>query len=245
MLRLVDRHRAVQVKRFPRGGDPDAAAPAQCAAKKIAKAAGFQQFRPSGFCRPLSDCAAHCECPGDRGAGDCYPLASRWVSLVLAMEVGISRWQTDGGARNSPADPRHERGQPAVGRSADPWRTPQTWHRCSANLGRQIHGKAFLRNHADGIASIDLFVVPTLSLRLLYGLLILSHGRRQILWLGVTAHPSAEWIARQLTEAEVHHPQSRSRLRRDIQTAASRDGHSRPANCAPLAMAEWPYGTAD
>jgi hypothetical protein len=35
----------------------------------------------------------------------------------------------------------------------------------------------------------------------LYGLLILRHGRRQILWLGVTAHPTAEWIARQLTEA--------------------------------------------
>jgi hypothetical protein len=47
--------------------------------------------------------------------------------------------------------------------------------------------KAFLRNHADGIASMDLFVVPTLSFRLLYGLLILRHGRRQILWLGVTA----------------------------------------------------------
>ncbi len=61
--------------------------------------------------------------------------------------------------------------------------------------------KTFLRNHADGIASMDLFVVPTLSFRLLYGLLILSHGRRQILRLGVTAHPSAEWMARQLTEA--------------------------------------------
>ena len=48
---------------------------------------------------------------------------------------------------------------------------------------------------------MDLFVVPTLSFRLLYGLLILCHGRRQILWLGVTAQPSAEWIARQLTEA--------------------------------------------
>jgi len=59
--------------------------------------------------------------------------------------------------------------------------------------------KTFVRNHADGIASIDLFVVPTLSFRLLYGLLILRHGRRQILWLGVTAHPTAEWIARQLT----------------------------------------------
>jgi hypothetical protein len=48
---------------------------------------------------------------------------------------------------------------------------------------------------------MDLFVVPTLSFRLLYGLLILRHGRRQILWLGVTAHPTAQWIARQLTEA--------------------------------------------
>jgi transposase InsO family protein len=61
--------------------------------------------------------------------------------------------------------------------------------------------KTFLRNHADGIASIDLFVVPTISFRLLYGFLILLHGRRELLWLGVTAHPNAEWIARQLTEA--------------------------------------------
>jgi hypothetical protein len=44
-------------------------------------------------------------------------------------------------------------------------------------------------------------VVPTISFRLLYGLLILHHDRRQILWLGVTAHPTAEWISRQLTEA--------------------------------------------
>jgi hypothetical protein len=48
---------------------------------------------------------------------------------------------------------------------------------------------------------MDLFVVPTISFRLLYGLLILHHDRRQILWLGVTAHPTAEWISRQLTEA--------------------------------------------
>ena len=61
--------------------------------------------------------------------------------------------------------------------------------------------RTFLRNHAEGIAAMDLFVVPTFSFRLLYGLVILNHGRRQILWLGVTAHPTAEWIARQLTEA--------------------------------------------
>ena len=61
--------------------------------------------------------------------------------------------------------------------------------------------KTFVRNHADGIASMDLFLVPTISFRLLYGFLILRHSRRELVWLGVTAHPSAEWIARQLTEA--------------------------------------------
>jgi transposase InsO family protein len=61
--------------------------------------------------------------------------------------------------------------------------------------------KTFFRNHTDGIASMDLLVVPTISFRLLYGFLILRHSRRDILWLGVTARPNAEWIARQLTEA--------------------------------------------
>ena len=61
--------------------------------------------------------------------------------------------------------------------------------------------KTFLRDHADGIAAMDLFVVPTISFRLLYGLLIMGHGRRQVLWFGVTAHPTAEWIANQITQA--------------------------------------------
>ena len=61
--------------------------------------------------------------------------------------------------------------------------------------------KTFLNNHADGIAAMDLLVVPTISFRLLYGLLIMGHGRRQILWFGVTSHPTAEWMANQLTEA--------------------------------------------
>jgi transposase InsO family protein len=48
---------------------------------------------------------------------------------------------------------------------------------------------------------MDLFVVPTLSFRLLSGFLILRHSRRELLWLSVTTDPNAEWIARQLTEA--------------------------------------------
>ena len=50
--------------------------------------------------------------------------------------------------------------------------------------GRRPHSqgwKTFIRNHADGIASMDLFVIPTISFQLLYGLLILRHGRREIL----------------------------------------------------------------
>lgn len=61
--------------------------------------------------------------------------------------------------------------------------------------------KAFLRNHAEGIVAMDLFVVPTISFKLLYGLVVMSHDRRNILHMTATAHPSAEWIARQLTEA--------------------------------------------
>ena len=61
--------------------------------------------------------------------------------------------------------------------------------------------RTFLRNHADGIAAMDLFAVPTISFRLLYGLLILRHERRRLLWLETTTHPTAEWIAQQLTES--------------------------------------------
>src|SRR6266852_6133998 len=58
----------------------------------------------------------------------------------------------------------------------------------------------FLRNHADGIASVDLFVVPTITFRLLYGFVVLRHRRRQIVSFGVTAHPTAEWLARHICE---------------------------------------------
>jgi transposase InsO family protein len=61
--------------------------------------------------------------------------------------------------------------------------------------------QTFLVNHAHGIASLDLFVVPTASFCLLYGLLILRHGRRQLVSFGVTANPTSEWIARQILEA--------------------------------------------
>ena len=61
--------------------------------------------------------------------------------------------------------------------------------------------KTFLRNHAAGIASIDLFVVRTISFKLLYGLVILGHALRRLVPIAVTSNPTAEWIAGQVTEA--------------------------------------------
>jgi len=59
----------------------------------------------------------------------------------------------------------------------------------------------FLRNHASDIAAMDLFVVPTIGFDLLYGLVIVRLARRDLVWINVTTHPTADWIARQITEA--------------------------------------------
>jgi transposase InsO family protein len=61
--------------------------------------------------------------------------------------------------------------------------------------------RTFLRNHAPDIAAMDLFVVPTLSFDLLYAFVIVRLDRRDLVWVDVTTNPTAEWIARQLTEA--------------------------------------------
>ena len=63
---------------------------------------------------------------------------------------------------------------------------PETW-------------KTFLQNSAEAIAAIDMCVVPTVTFELLFAFLILGHGRRQFLWFEVTRHPTAEWLARQIT----------------------------------------------
>jgi transposase InsO family protein len=61
--------------------------------------------------------------------------------------------------------------------------------------------RAFLRNHAPDIAAMDLFVVPTIGFDPLYGLVIVRLARRDLVWINITSHPTAEWIARQITEA--------------------------------------------
>jgi transposase InsO family protein len=61
--------------------------------------------------------------------------------------------------------------------------------------------RTFLRNHAPEIAAMDLFVVPTIGRKLLYGFVIVRIHRRDLVCINVTADPTAEWVARQITEA--------------------------------------------
>jgi transposase InsO family protein len=73
------------------------------------------------------------------------------------------------------------------------WRGPrrprsQTW-------------RTFLRNHAHAIWASDLFTVQTLTFKTLYVVLFIAHGRRELIHFGVTAHPTAAWVWRQLVEA--------------------------------------------
>ena len=73
------------------------------------------------------------------------------------------------------------------------WRRPprppsQTW-------------RTFLANHAAQIWAADLFTVPTLTFRTLYVLFFITHDRRELVHVRVTAHPTAAWVWRQLINA--------------------------------------------
>jgi hypothetical protein len=61
--------------------------------------------------------------------------------------------------------------------------------------------RTFLRNHAPDVAAMDLFVVPTIGFDLLYAFIIVRLDRRDLVWINVTTNPTAEWVARQITEA--------------------------------------------
>ena len=61
--------------------------------------------------------------------------------------------------------------------------------------------RTFLRNHAPEIVAMDFFVVPTIGFDLLYAFVIVRIDRRDLVWINVTKNPTAEWVARQITEA--------------------------------------------
>ena len=74
-----------------------------------------------------------------------------------------------------------------------------TW--CVAGTRHRKPGRRFSEITRRQSPAIDMRVVPTLSFDLLFAFLVLGHGQRQLLWFEVTRHPTAEWLARQITEA--------------------------------------------
>jgi hypothetical protein len=42
---------------------------------------------------------------------------------------------------------------------------------------------------------------PTIGFKLLYGFVIVRLDRKDLVWINVTTNPTAEWVARQITEA--------------------------------------------
>jgi hypothetical protein len=119
--------------------------------------------------------------------------------------------------------------------------------------GRPSTGwRTFLRNHTPEIAAMDFFVVPTIGFDLLYAFVILRLGRRELVWINVTAHPTAEWVARQITEAfpwneapgyMIRGP--RSHLRCGCHTPTACHGNPGQAHCTGLTLAERLCRTAD
>src|SRR5262249_12051472 len=94
------------------------------------------------------------------------------------------------------------------------------------------HWGTFVRNHMPHIAAMDLFVVPTLGFNLLYVLVIVRLARRELVWINVTAHPTAEWIAQQITKAFPWNEAPRYLIRdRDAVYGAA------PVDCEPWASA--------
>ena len=90
---------------------------------------------------------------------------------------------------------------------------------------------------------MDLFVVPTIGVKLLYAFVIIRLGRRELVWINVTATPTAEWIARQITEAfpwdEAPHYLIRDRdVTRRLRAMGIRDKPTAPASPWQNAFAE-------
>src|SRR3954468_1769022 len=104
----VDAPGTVSVEDLARGGDTRSAPPAECAASSITAAPGLQQLRSYDLRLLVSDRAAYFGRAHYRRAGNSYPLASRWLSHFVAVEVSKTSRQAEGASRCSPTNPRDE-----------------------------------------------------------------------------------------------------------------------------------------
>ena len=111
--------------------------------------------------------------------------------------------------------------------------------------------RTFLSNHANQIMAADLFVVPTVTFRLLFVLVILEHARRRIVHMAVTEHPTAAWTAQQLrnafpeNDAATYLLHDRDAVFADVATTVAAMNMHAGSHRAALAVAERLRGTRD
>jgi transposase InsO family protein len=147
----------------------------------------------------------------DYPSRDSRTLASSRLPPLLAVEIPLFWRPTEDRCGTACPDPAHERRKSAGGAP----RIHGELLKLGFEIGQSSVAKymvkrcgppsqgwrTFLRNHAPDIGAMDLFVVPTIGFDLLYVLVIIRLARRDLVWIDATPHPTAEWIARQITEA--------------------------------------------
>jgi transposase InsO family protein len=130
---------------------------------------------------------------------------------VLDLEELSTYWAAGCVSRRAHPDPRAVDRESALGCAAASWGASEARDLGQPVHRREVHAAAsrppsqtwrtFLTNQASQIISADLFVVPTVTFRLLFVLIILAHDRRRIVHMAVTEHPTAAWTAQQLRNA--------------------------------------------
>ncbi len=103
--------------------------------------------------------------------------------------------------------------------------------------------RSFFANHLGCTAACDFFVVPTSTFRLLYAFVILSHCRREIVHINVTAASNGRvdgaaerrGFPRRRHRASRSDPRSRFDLRQDIRGPRHEHGHPAGDHVLPLA----------
>src|SRR5438552_1847458 len=150
-------------------------------------------------------------------------------SLQVVRPETVVRWHRQGFRRYWAWKSRHRRGRPAIvtevrdlirrmSRANPLWGAPRI-HGELLKLGLTVSQatvskymprqrrppsqvwRTFLKNHAQDLIALDFFTVPTATFRVLFVLVVLSHGRRRLRHFNITEHPTAEWTGRQLIEA--------------------------------------------
>jgi len=150
-------------------------------------------------------------------------------SLIVVKPATVVRWHRQGFKYYWAWKSRHKGGRPAIdpevrdlirkmSRANPPWGAPRI-HGELLKLGIDLSQatvakymtrnskppspgwRAFLDNHLNDLVAIDFFTVPTVTFRILFVFLVLSHDRRRVLHSNVTGSPTAKWTGQQIVEA--------------------------------------------